>query len=356
MKSIWIVLISVLGVFSIVGTHADQGEAGRKGGEAVLKQFAGGLELAEAQAYRNLTIFPVFSKAEATEIEYATLDQALSGGKFIVKELSREEVNVVDAKNDGDSFVFGMSGEVILGAKQDRMLKSDVLFPPHSEWLHIPVYCTERGRWHAVSKGFSPAGISVPLDVRKEATLSESQTGVWSKIGRYQASFEALAPTEALRDVVESPQVKEHSEPYVSEFEDLPSKAPKAVGVVIAVGDRILGIDIFGSRALFGGMWKKLLRSYVVDAVGYKGEGKIAKETAEAFLKELSLAEYSSRATPGVGEVFSISSRQAKGSVLMHRGSVVHLDLFPAGAREPTDEEGRIPRLDYRRNERLGHD
>jgi hypothetical protein len=321
------------------------------GGDSVLEKYFSNIEVGKPHKFENLTVFPILLVSRGTTLNYTALDDALSAGDLVVKEVAQEEVNVVEAKNEGNEFVYGMTGEVILGAKQDRMLESDILFPPKSDWIRIPVYCTERGRWRFETKSFAASGFSVPTRVRQRAVQGESQSGVWGQISEYSAQFKASAPTEALGDILETEEVKADSKPYVKEFEDLPAREPQAVGVVVVAGGTILVADVFGSHELFSELWKKLLRSYIVDAIGVEQKGRVTKKAVQAFVKEAATGEFRSRATPGVGEVFSITGKKLKGSALTHRDAVVHLDLFPYDP-EMQGEGGYVPRLDERRIDR----
>jgi len=79
--------------------------------------------------YENLTLFPLVGPASTYSI-YALLDEAIRSGRVKVQEKDGGEVNTVRMKNAGKTRVFGMAGEIVSGAKQDRMLQDDVLLPP----------------------------------------------------------------------------------------------------------------------------------------------------------------------------------------------------------------------------------
>ena len=58
------------------------------------------------------------------------------------------------------------------------------------------------------------------------------------------------------------------------------------VGVVAAIGGKILSADVFGSRSLFQIYWPKMLKSYALEAVSTirASAQQMSKTEAEAFL------------------------------------------------------------------------
>ena len=125
--------------------------------------------------------------------EYLTLDEALKNNLLTIKELYHASVNTVQMKNKGKVPIFVMTSEVIKGAKQDRMVKHDILIPPNGEWVKVPVCCVEQGRWKHVSSEFTSAGKIVPSAIRKASTMSdtmsESQDKVWNSISSMQSNW-----------------------------------------------------------------------------------------------------------------------------------------------------------------------
>ncbi|MDH5684378.1 MAG: hypothetical protein OEZ20_07935, partial [candidate division WOR-3 bacterium] len=101
--------------------------------------------------YQNLIIFPIVVSNES-DTRYLTFEESVNNGFLEIRELKNSQVNKVRVQNRSKYYIFGLAGELILGAKQDRMLKEDVLIPPFSRWIEIPVYCTEHGRWTEQTK------------------------------------------------------------------------------------------------------------------------------------------------------------------------------------------------------------
>lgn len=77
--------------------------------------------------------------------------------------------------------------------------------------------------------------------------------------------------------------------------------------------------------------------------------GSIDKSDVESFLEAFDQANYISTGTPGLGQLMKIESDFGKGSALLYKSAVVHMDFFPTDGI--TDDHGL--RLDIRRDQRL---
>ena len=126
-----------------------------------VRELGASLSVAEPKTYRNLRIFPLLAENQGGK-SFLPIDRAIRNGDLEVQEKGSGEVNTVRVRNNSGSLVFGLSGDMIVGARQDRMLKEDVLIPAHSGWLELEVYCTEHGRWTASTGNFGSIGKVVP--------------------------------------------------------------------------------------------------------------------------------------------------------------------------------------------------
>lgn len=304
----------------------------------------GGLAVRPAVSYRNLTVFPLVGNAGGTG-GYLTLDRAIARGQVEVQEKDGGDVNRVRVRNVSDSHVFGLAGEIITGAKQNRMLSRDVLLPPKSGWLELSVYCVEHGRWHGESMEFSSKGQVAAGRVRAKAANTRSQDAVWGEISANSADLGVAAPTSRFDAVFDDDGVQEELKAYRERLEtQVPALAPGVVGVAVAVGGRLVCVDVFGSPAMFRSLWPRLLESYVVDALALKPVGTLAVAEVRAALKEAAAATRVALPSVGAGQAWRLEGTSVTGSALVRGREVVHLDLFPT---EETD--GPPPRLDIRR-------
>jgi hypothetical protein len=296
--------------------------------------------------YKNLKIFPL-TRRVAPKTRYTTLDEAMKKDWLTIREIGSGDVNFVELKNTGNQTVLILTGEMISGAKQDRMLKDDVIIPPKSKWVRVPVYCVEHGRWVMASPAFKSSGLVVPNALRQCARISEDQAEVWDEIAASQDRLGIVSSTGTAMANYEDEETKEKVAEYTQRFATLPKLTKNGVGVCVTTGNRIICLDIFASNDLFMKYWSKLLKSYVMDAL-HETASTIHKGDVQGLLKALVHARKISIGTPGLGDLFKIETDFGKGSALIQQAQMVHMDFFPDDGF--TDAEWR---LDMRRDQRL---
>lgn len=337
MKRLLIIVFSLaLGVFS-------------KGEDDAIKNYLDKITVGEPIEYQNLRLFPIVTKTTLDLRDYLTLDEAMDKGCLKIKEFGSGEVNFVKIKNNSKEMVFILTGEMITGAKQDRMIKEDVLLPPNSDWIKVAVYCVEHGRWTAVSPEFKSEQLVVPNVVRQRAKITESQTEVWDEVAKSQERLGIASKTGTVRANYEDERIQKEVAKYAENFERIPKIAKSTIGVVVTTGNRIICFDLFANNGLLKKLWKKLVKSYAMDALS-GAKSSVDKEDINEFLETFEEAKYVSAGTPGLGKLVVIESTIGKGSALGYENGVVHMDFFP---NEGTIDNGSGLRLDLRREQRL---
>jgi len=219
-----------------------------------------------------------------------------------------------------------LSGELVSGGKQDRIIAKDRIVAPGSDPLPLNVFCVEHGRWSAGAQ-FTAADIIVHPSVREQAAVKQKQTDVWasvmtgsSALGAAAAgappprvaqedlamAVETEAPTQSYSKIYESRRVGPSVDALVNEIqrrfrkETSGLKGEQVVGVVIAYGDEVAWSDIFASGELFAHYWTKLLRSYAVEAVARPTlRERPSMDDAREFLQRLEGREQT-ESEPGV--------------------------------------------------------
>lgn len=285
--------------------------------------------------YRNLTMFPLRAKGEE-ELDYLTLDEALSGGLVHISEVSQAgRVPELRFENAADLPVLIVDGEELVGAKQNRTANLTVLVPTRTT-IVLPVSCVEAGRWsHGggrlvasnrahFARGRASRVASVSQSMSSEGSRRSDQGRVWSDIEEVACRMEAPSPTRAMAAVFERHRTR--IEDYVTALTAIEGQT----GALFAIGADVVGVDLFDRSSTLRALLPKLVRSYAVDALEVAGEatsppdGKIA----EAFLRSAASAKVNNYPAVGLGTDIRLSARGLAGGGLVVDDALVHLAVF----------------------------
>jgi ARG/rhodanese/phosphatase superfamily protein len=294
--------------------------------------------------YENISVFPVVSAYNQDTSSFLTLEEGLATGEVLVREqgsggLARSRdgrpvyipqpttgasVNQLVLINRSRRPLLLLAGELVSGGKQDRVIGKDRIVPAGGPPLPLDVFCVEHGRWTG-SAQFAAANTIVHPSVRESAAVDQVQTKVWESVRngtnakaapsapRPQISAENLQSaiagngrTEAYEKIYESRAVGVSIDDFVNEVQRRFAQAisglknERVVGVVVAYGGDVAWSDIFASGDLFDHYWRKLLRSYAVEALTRPSYRQAAsRENASEFLHRLNGREFQ-ETEPGV--------------------------------------------------------
>ena len=159
-----------------------------------------------------------FATVPKNTLEIVTSTFALKNNLIEVKEISDGgSVNELLVLNHSGKFVFLMDGDILDGAKQNRVLNTSVLLAPQSK-TKIPVSCVESGRWDYKSSNFQPTDYVAPANLRANKAMKVSinldslqghksdQREVWDNVADYSSSLGVSSDTSNLSDVFDGSQ------------------------------------------------------------------------------------------------------------------------------------------------------
>jgi len=328
--------ISTFGGLALVGP-------GPGGPAAPSSRPEGEWRLLDPDTYENISIFPVVSFYSQDTSPFLTLEEGLATGEVLVREQGSEglarsrdgrpvyipqptgaSVNQLVLINRSKRPLLLLAGELVSGGKQDRVIGKDRIVPVGAPPLPLDVFCVEHGRWTGSSQ-FAAANTIVHPSVRESAAVDQAQTKVWESVRngtnmkappaapRAQISSQELQSaiagngrTEAYEKIYESRAVGVSIDDLVNEVQHRFSqttwglKNERVVGVVVAYGGDVAWSDIFASGDLFDRYWRKLLRSYAVEALTRPSYRQAAsRDNANEFLRRLNGREIQ-ETEPGV--------------------------------------------------------
>jgi hypothetical protein len=294
----------------------------------------------------NLAILPVEAPSAASLDQLLTLDETVPAGRTVIGELDEGgSVNQLRVVNRSGRPVFILAGEILAGAKQNRILQTDVVVPAGDKGITVPAFCVEHGRWSYQGANFGTENNTAPISVRQKASQSQSQSEVWNEVSANNSTVEARSDTGSLSAAYKAPAVIQAREEYAAAFTGLLKNHPAATGVVVLIGDQVLVADLFASRRLFEKLWDKLLESYIVEAARRSREkAPSGVASAQEFLDLAREAAVETTSTAGAGRGFELKARRVSGQGLALEGAVVHLALFPITAEEPAGRSTPLQR------------
>lgn len=312
---------------------APTGKANAEEGVATVQLGGTGplLTVLEPRIFEELAVFPLKAEAVTDGSKYKHLDTAVSDRSVSITEWGSGTVPNLKVANKGKGKVFIMTGEIMTGAKQDRMSAHDVLLGPGSGPVKLPVYCVEQGRWVKRSDRFAAGHTAGTRKLRKSAVAKSSQGKIWSDVAEKSAESGVHSSTGTMQAVYNDAQLAKKIKTYEKAFADLPSKTPDMVGFVVAIRGRIGSADLFANPPLLDGLWKKLIKAAATDAVTADRSGKSPPtvEQVAQFLGAGIEGDYKSIDNPGLGKEFLIEGQGGvTGSTLIHGTNVVHMALF----------------------------
>jgi hypothetical protein len=308
------------------------GATSAAGGDTVaddVRRCLDGVRVGDHRAYGGLTVFWLGAPAVPAPFAIATLDEALAKGGFFVTERDQAAVSGLVVENRGPVHVLLLAGEILQGGKQNRIVITDVLVPPSSGPLSLPVHCVEQGRWHGAGKQFVTRHTLAAPRLREQMLAGSDQQKVWAEVNRYAERAAAPSATASYQAIPDKPEVQAKQKDVEAA---LGGKIPPgARGAAVFVGDALAGIDLFQDDSLFAREWPKLLRASTIDTYGRRiadsAEGRL-RATLDELLKLAAGADGAVRRGAGAGWLVELSTSRAKGSALVAERQVVHLAMI----------------------------
>lgn len=298
-----------------------------------VERLLASIRLGEAVGRGGLQVFGLFWDV-APAGPYRTLDEALAGDGFQVTEVDEQgNVPLLKVVNGSGERVLLVSGEELVGEKQNRVLNASILVDAHVE-MPLPVSCVEQGRWDRQSRGFRSAGTSSHAKLRSLMSLqvagSYKQTGgphsdqgaVWREVRRKLSWHKARSRSGALREAyaAEAPRLDDVATKITPD--------PSWCGALFTSGGKVAGLDLFDRPETLTRLWPKLIRSYAIDAFEEKDSAPVSREDAAAWLSGLARPAMESFASPGLGRDIRFECDRVVGAALLVDDLPLHLEVF----------------------------
>ncbi|MDA8894945.1 hypothetical protein N9I98_01110 [Flavobacteriales bacterium] len=305
-------------------------------------------ELLNIQNQGNITVAQI-SYDTAVLDSIISLHEAFDENLIIVKELEESErVNTIELENLSESYIFILDGDILKGAKQNRVVNTSVLVAPKSKII-LPVSCVEEGRWEYKSSRFKPSDEIAHRSIRysKANYISESkklnrvdfvadQSTVWNKVASVSDSLEFHSKTMSHSDLFEN---------YKEELEDISKKfkmQPKANGLLIFVGNQMVACDIFNNNKIYRDYFNKIIKTSAIDSKIKKDndhlislDKAIIMQSLNDIFDQFEKSKENASFTPGVSEGVETRLNLDDNTFygLSHKGESVHQSILSSSSK-----------------------
>jgi len=283
----------------------------------------------------NLRITPLHAPNRAANgVDYMLVADAISNDVLEFSEIGEEGVvSQLSASNRGDVAILIISGEELIGLKQNRIANTDVLLRSRGQ-VALPVSCVERGRWkhkpgRMVSGGYSPSSLrgstsrSVADSMRRHRQPIADQHQVWRAVDELHDRLDTESATDAMSDAFaqRAPDI----ESICSQFE-CPAEA---VGLVAEVNGELLALDLFDCPRTLNTFWHQLITAHGIEALARKDQADtVATCEVDALLKRIGDAEWFDLPGVDAGVDWRFVDTELVGSALVYEDSILHLSAF----------------------------
>jgi hypothetical protein len=324
----------------------------------LIKQFIDGINIGNAQSYRNLAVFPLVSDY-VLDLDYLTLDEALDKDAVDVVELDQDgSVPELKVVNKSEAMILILDGEELVGAKQNRIVNTTILIAG-KDTVVIPVSCVEQGRWSYDSKKFrsqkrvmSPrmrAGKSeqVRFSLELSGDFTADQSTIWNDISEKALRMDAQSPSSAMSAIYKKKgqSIKDYTQHF--------SLSGSQIGAVFMINGQVVGMDCFGKPETFEKVFEKLVESYALDAIDTpesKKDTKIERDQATKFVHSPTTCKAEPHPSVGLGTDCRLESKTTTGFALAHDDQILHLSAFSRKGVSSKDKSfTRMIRSSHRR-------
>ncbi len=311
---------------------SDAADSAAKASEAIAA-----MRLGEPVFRDGLTFYPLIA-SNGCPASSILLQEAVKQGLAEVREVDESgHVPVLVVENRGDLPLLIPEGDILAGAKQDRVVNITVIVAAGSK-LKLPVSCVEAGRWRSVSRAFSVRH-SAPPSLRRLKTQSvhrssrqgkgaqSDQAEVWESVTRHLEAANVESRTECLSDLfaAEGRRCQKPHEP--------PAMPQDAVGIVAVGPKRALGMEVLENHAMFQQAWPRLFQAYLIEhpsapkAPSTPAE-RDHREQAQRFIEHVRHSLRPAQTQVGHGVELTVEGENCAGSGVWFNDKPCHLAAF----------------------------
>ena len=281
----------------------------------------------------NITIFFLQSKTKL-ENNFLTLEESISKSLVDIKEInSKGTIRYLKVSNKSNQKLLILGSEQIIGnaLKQNRVVNNTTLVPEQTTIL-LSVSCCEKNRWSpAVANNictseslyFTKGRINNSVDIFDNNKTDQFK--IWDDIAEKLDEFNTKSFTGTLEDTYNKNKL------YFDEITNYFKINENDVGVVAAIGNRLVNVEIFSSNKLLKMYFPKIIKSLIFES--YKKTSQNYLLGLKDVYKLFRLIEFSEKKlhkphNDCLGEQIRFNSDKVVGSCLNYKEKLLHFSGF----------------------------
>lgn len=281
-----------------------------------------------------------FRTEGADTLEYISVGKAAETGKVKITEIDEGgRVGTILVQNDSDDSIFIAEGDLLQGAKQNRVVIASVFITPRLKF-NLPVNCVEQGRWRHKSRGFTPHNQSAPTDLKRKLrntvhnniimnrTHIADQMLTWSSVEEKSAYYHMRSGTNDLLEIMEEKRKRDEAE-----LKDLINPGENANGLALFYAGELVQIENFNRGDIYAEYYRKIVLG-AYDEYGMfsrkeftPGKGELEYKTREMF-DRIETWEKTLHKSIAAGEEKRFRDEVTSGFELIYDNKLVHLSLL----------------------------
>ena len=281
----------------------------------------------------NITIFFLQSKTKL-ENNFLTLEESISKSLVNIKEVnSKGTIRYLKVSNKSNQKLLILGSEQIIGnaLKQNRVVNNTTLVPEQTT-IMLSVSCCEKNRWSpAVANNictseslyFTKGRINNSVDIFDNNKTDQFK--IWDDIAEKLDEFNTKSFTGTLEDTYNKNKL------YFDEITNYFKINENDVGVVAAIGNRLVNVEIFSSNKLLKMYFPKIIKSLIFES--YKKTSQNYLLGLKDVYKLFRLIEFSEKKlhkphNDCLGEEIRFNSDRVVGSCLNYKEKLLHFSGF----------------------------
>ncbi|MEN8148757.1 MAG: DUF6569 family protein [Planctomycetota bacterium] len=296
--------------------------------------------------HRALLVYPIArEEADPKDVtRFATATEAHQKKRLSVGEPEKKPGRgPIDLFNWSTEPILILSGEVFTGGHRDRFLSRDVLIAPGSR-VKAPAYVADKKprKKDEAEKSLKPVNVLAPDLLRLIALIEGPAARAREVLSDQFVMAGDNNPRQPLSELYRAKLLGPRSLEYRTVYGAIPDEAAKkTIGFAALVGDRLVGIELFGTNAEFRAHWPKILDTLAFEAALYEAAyGLLGQPFPPGRdpdrhlvpMKERMKKLYAATVTPekaiGLGTELLLSRDDLVGRLLLHEKKLVHATVL----------------------------